>query len=71
MTDDQDRHALPSEDLAQLRAWAADAAARLRELVEQSRELQAQAASLLTENHVLREELRFRRTARLKVDPFP
>jgi uncharacterized protein (DUF3084 family) len=71
MTDDPDRHALPSEDLAQLRARAADATARLRELVEQSRELQAQAASLVAENHVLRDEVRFRVMALRKVDRFP
>jgi uncharacterized protein (DUF3084 family) len=71
MTDDPDRHALPSEDLAQLRARAADVAARLRELVEQSRELRAQAASLVAENHVLRDELHFRLRASRKVDRFP
>jgi uncharacterized protein (DUF3084 family) len=73
MTDDPTPPSLslPPEDLAQLRARAADAAARLRELVEQSRELRVQAASLCAKNAMLRNELLFRQLGRGKVDRFP
>jgi uncharacterized protein (DUF3084 family) len=71
MKDDPDPRSLPPEDLAQLRARAADAAARLRELVKQSRELRAQAASLYAENARLRGEVHFRLMARGKADRFP
>jgi uncharacterized coiled-coil DUF342 family protein len=65
------RRSVPPEDAAQLRQQAAEAAARLRELIEQARELQAQAASLLAKNRVLRDEVRFCRIARHKRVLFP
>jgi uncharacterized coiled-coil DUF342 family protein len=71
MTDDPDPASLPTEDVAQLRERAVVAAARLRGLIEQAREIQAHAASLRVESDHLRDEARFLRTGRRKVDPFP
>lgn len=71
MTDDPAPRSLPPKDLARLRERAAEAAARLRELIEQAREIQAHAVSLRTESRMLRDEVHFIRTARRKVDRFP
>ncbi|GEO43251.1 hypothetical protein SAE02_73990 [Skermanella aerolata] len=71
MTDDSVPRSVPPEDSAHLRERAVAAAARLRELIEQARELQAQAASLRAEREMLLDELRFIRTAHRKVGPFP
>ena len=71
MTDNPASQSLQTEDLAQLRARAADAAARTRELIEAVRAAREQAASLLAENRMLLDEVRFRRLARRKRSRFP
>lgn len=71
MTDDPDPRSLPPEDAVQLRKQAAEAAARLRELIEQARAFQAQAVSLRAERAMLLDEVRFRVMALRKVDRFP
>ena len=71
MTDNPASQLLQTEDLAQLRARAADAAARTRELIEAVRAAREQAASLLAENRMLLDEVRFRRLARRKRSRFP
>ena len=65
---------LSTEDPAQRLERAAAAVARTKELIEASRALRAArmgAASLRVEKAMERDEMRFRRMARGKVDPFP
>jgi hypothetical protein len=53
----------PPEDLTQLRARAAAATIRTRELIEAARAAQAHAASLCVESAMLVDEVRFRQMA--------
>lgn len=71
MTDDPAPRSIPVVDPGPLRARAMAAAARTRELIEVARAARAHAASLCTESAKVVDEVRFRRLARRKVDPFP
>ena len=71
MTDEPTSRLLPVEDLAQCRERAAAAAARTKELIEEARAAREHAVSLLAENQMLLDKIRFRKMARRKRAYFP
>ncbi len=71
MTSSPDPRSLPPEDSARLLEGARAEIAWTRELIETAHAIQADSVLLSVQSVALVDEVRFRRLARGKADPFP